>query len=48
MSKYIKTSIENFLNENLNRLPQYLYHITSASHYESIKKDGGLDPKYSK
>lgn len=39
---------EQFLNENINILPQYFYHITSSEKYNNIIKEGGSNPKYSK
>lgn len=30
------------------KLPKYLYHLTSEKIFENIKKEGGLNPEYSK
>jgi hypothetical protein len=54
MSKEMREQIDRiknwkqFLNENVNVLPQYLYHITSSENFEGIKNEGGLKPEYSK
>ena len=47
LKQFIKTTIREFLNENVGVLPSYLYHITSSENFENIKKSG-LKPEYSK
>lgn len=49
LRQFIKTTIREFLNENKTyKLPKYLYHLTSLEKFENIKKDGGLNPEFSK